>query len=1123
MESLPTPLGEAWVLHAAFAPQPAWPMPARQDFYHNIVALEPWAIHENALQVTAAGDALFYGSPADHAVCCIEAATGRLRWKYFAEAPVRYVPTVANGRVFFGADDGCVYALHLDGTLAWRFRIGPSDRRLPGNGHMISLWPVRSGVLIENGIGYAVAGVFPEQGIFQCAFEAETGRVLWRTDGDFYDGYLTLATNRLLVSGGRVGPHGFNLRDGSPAGTLIGRGAYIVSAGSHVICQTANQRALSYGGVTVPADFAVSRNGLTFLLGRRDLRAVHGDDFVTFSRERAVADEALRTARKNQDAAVQRLDDDSAFEKTEAGRKLAAACLAKKKEDLAVWTQAHADVTRFQRQAKEAAAGVSNATAWIRPFHSKTPVVSYALVMAGDLLFCGRDGAVVALSATDGSECWTGAVTGKVYGLAVARGRLFASTDAGTIHCFMPAAASAAPVDVDLRQAAPLPAAASVRARVSDAIESVSARRGYALVLGGTDALFLAELARATEFQIVAVEDDARKIETMRRALDAQGLQGRVAIHQGPFDVLPYPAYFANLVILNGPVSAPPAEVGRVLQPCGGAAVMTDGTSLKAWMKGVVPAGAEFLGDRVLRRGPLPGAGEWTHQYADTGNTAASGDLYVRDTLTPLWFGDPGPHDMIDRHSRSMAPLVKDGRLFISANEKILAVDAYNGVRLWDLPVPGSRRLGVMKDSGQMAVADDAVYIAVQDTCWALDPLTGRQEAILRMPRADAPRSWGYLAVAGDRILGTVEKTNAAFRVDCDMCALLESDFRPVILSESLFCLNRKTGVLQWHHHGGPLLNSAIATANGRVFFLESCQPAASANATGRMRIDQFLGGTNRLVALDLTSGATAWEQPVTLGFQHIVYLQAAGNLVLAMGSCNRERTIGGKTASYAHYALHAFAADSGKPLWQGEFPTEKGANGSHGEQWQHPVIVQNELFTKYFACDLQTGAPLPDYKGGGPGVCGTWAASASAVFGRGGGLNLDTWQGITLTKVVREGCFVDVIPAGGILSVPDTGAGCTCGYPLETSAAYLPVESLRPLVYPLHRTFAGRTMVSLAPSVTDAALHYTTDGSAPTDQSPLYQAPVAIEGTTTVKARLCGPAAATNAVVSATFTKQRP
>jgi outer membrane protein assembly factor BamB len=60
----------------------------------------------------------------------------------------------------------------------------------------------------------------------------------------------------------------------------------------------------------------------------------------------------------------------------------------------------------------------------------------HELIMAGETLFAGGDHRVAAFDAKTGRERWSASVTGKVHGLAVANGRLFASTDRGTIHCF---------------------------------------------------------------------------------------------------------------------------------------------------------------------------------------------------------------------------------------------------------------------------------------------------------------------------------------------------------------------------------------------------------------------------------------------------------------------------------------------------------------------------------------------------------------------------------------------------------------------------------------------------------------------------------------------------------------
>jgi hypothetical protein len=71
------------------------------------------------------------------------------------------------------------------------------------------------------------------------------------------------------------------------------------------------------------------------------------------------------------------------------------------------------------------------------------------------------------------------------------------------------------------------------------------------------------------------------------------------------------------------------------------------------------------LGYRI-QRGKLPGAGAWTHQYADVGRSGASNDRRVRLPLKVLWFGGLGPADIVSRHYRAPTPLAVNGYLFVA-------------------------------------------------------------------------------------------------------------------------------------------------------------------------------------------------------------------------------------------------------------------------------------------------------------------------------------------------------------------------------------------------------------------------------------------------------------------------
>ncbi len=59
-----------------------------------------------------------------------------------------------------------------------------------------------------------------------------------------------------------------------------------------------------------------------------------------------------------------------------------------------------------------------------------------ALILAGDILYAGGTDKIAAFRTSDGRRVWETAVAGRAFGLAVADGALFVSTDEGGIYCF---------------------------------------------------------------------------------------------------------------------------------------------------------------------------------------------------------------------------------------------------------------------------------------------------------------------------------------------------------------------------------------------------------------------------------------------------------------------------------------------------------------------------------------------------------------------------------------------------------------------------------------------------------------------------------------------------------------
>ena len=197
------------------------------------------------------------------------------------------------------------------------------------------------------------------------------------------------------------------------------------------------------------------------------------------------------------------------------------------------------------------------------------------------------------------------------------------------------------------------------------------------------------------------------------------------------------------------------------------------------------------------------------------------------------------------------------------------------------------------------------------------------------------------------------------------------------------------------------------------------------------------------MVALDMRSGEVRWETPVELPFHHIMYLSGDDGVLLTTGSYNEEDKV--------YYGLFAFDMKSGAPVWKARFRAlnvrctdfaEQG--GSHGEQWQHPVIIDGVVYQRPYAYDLKTGEKQ-DYLSfrGGHG-CGGLTGSKHYLYGRGSNprmypLAQGETEGIRLTHVSRPGCWLNIIPAGGLILIPESSSGCTCAYPLQTSFAFIP------------------------------------------------------------------------------------
>jgi hypothetical protein len=144
-------------------------------------------------------------------VRCVKAGSGQEVWSFATGGMLFRPPTLAQGRLLAGSCDGRVYCLNAKtGKSLWQFQAAPADRRVFWFGHLISTWPVLTGVAVQDGVAYTVAGYQKGDGIHAYALDLKNGQVIWEnhTAGDIQSanfgcgGGLAVAAGKLWLAAG---------------------------------------------------------------------------------------------------------------------------------------------------------------------------------------------------------------------------------------------------------------------------------------------------------------------------------------------------------------------------------------------------------------------------------------------------------------------------------------------------------------------------------------------------------------------------------------------------------------------------------------------------------------------------------------------------------------------------------------------------------------------------------------------------------------------------------------------------------------------------------------------------------------------------------------------------------
>ncbi len=1000
-DELPANLQLRWT-QTLPTPQPAFPHELRLAY-------------DASYEPVVLGHTMFVPSMVTDSVTALDTETGSRRWRFFAEGPVRFAPVAWESKVYFVSDDGYLYCVNADdGSLRWKFRglpEGKADRKVIGHGRLVSLWPARGGPVLADGVVYFAAGLWPTQGVFVHAVDAESGQAVWsNTDSDHIpksnwdhgvgkdagltpQGYLAIIGDRLVVPCGAQLPAFLDSKTGKLQTYTMGWGGRLgLPKGCWFVAGIGKY--LSHAGdlydITRPSEERLPKTKP----GETDYKPMlYPGGWTRLDIERGNQRELDRFCQPVMTPEV-------AYE---SGQAIVARDLTT--YTLHEWTADNRPAHRSKDEVPEKF-GADFRRLWELP--SKLEVH----IKAGSRLYVGGPGVVEAID-TAGQEpkvVWHAEIEGTPQRMLAADEKLFIVTTEGSLLAFASGQSDEATTHTVANTDPPTADEWSERANAI--LEATDVRDGFALVLGIDRGRLVEELVRQSNLHVIAVDEDPGKVDAVRDRLDGMGLYGtRASVLVGNPVTYPFSPYMASLVVSETPDGLARAEeralaqaVFHALRPYGGVAcvwgALADHDRMEEVVKGDAFPGASVreAGDFVLlaRSGALPGAADWSHAEANAASAGASEDE-VRSPTAVLWF------DAAQRWHKYPGQdqvRVAGGRVVLFEEGMLRASDVYTGRALWEIQVhvgvkpladPNAREAvryarhrvwgpkASLASTTQMVVVEDAIYLSEGTTCLVFDPATGKSAGQIDLPE-DLKAPWANLRVHGEYLVGS-----SGFHV---------------------LCMQRRTGDLLWRvETARPALS--LAVGGDKVFCVELTDPKRGEDETR----------DGSMFALNITTGEQVWQRA---GGARLRYSPSLDIVVTPTGF---------------------YRGSDGKPLLptSGSSPPRLVVKGNGLPKPGVPgFIAGSKLLTgseeNLRVYDIPSGDPVGDpLKWFRRGCTGTRASThllTTRYHGNSAWVDLDNCE-ITQLLGVRPGCSVNnnLYPANGVLNIPNLTGGCTCNY----------------------------------------------------------------------------------------------
>jgi len=650
-------------------------------------------------------------------------------------------------------------------------------------------------------------------------------------------------------------------------------------------------------------------------------------------------------------------------------------------------------------------------------------------------------------------------VDGDVVDARMHAGRRIVVTAQGRIYCFADRPAEKVG---RARRSAKVPAADSGKPTDSEAarrlLERTGVREGYALVLGLNDGALVEGLLRNSELRIVAVESDAKRADAVRRRLDDRGLfdDHRLSVYEGDPAECGLPPYIASLITTEADLK------------------LTD--TLRESLRPYSGTFAVLGGDKLTiqrRSGPVAGSGQWTHEYATAANSLSSAETVVRAPLGILWYEGPagdarfyfdGHVDHQSGHGVSPLPPgaeIVNGRMILQGPGRLGAFDIYTGRLLWETELPevygfGGREGGVGIHSKKhrepwrygpameaelpathhsrttglnFTSAADGIYVCAGRELLCYSPEDGSRRSTWNIPLPAAEKEsfcWGSVRVCGDRLIATAFQPQDLVDAQCGHDGNGGEWSKDRMPMAYLMALDRTSGRLLWSRQATfGFLNRGIAVGKGTVFCVDTMAP----NTLEKFRqANRRLPSTSpMLYALDVADGRPRWQFEPGVLVMNLTYAEHRDILIVPCRNLmtwqdGRWSAGDAKLSRNAPGRMWGLRGNDGKELWRIEEAAYSEPHVVLGDMILDRYCYTHDLLTgrRHQRVNPLTGRKEPwHFRKGG---CNHLVACPTLVTWRTAFYDLAGQSGSMQLYGMNMGCTPTMLPAGGVLNVPNFG-----------------------------------------------------------------------------------------------------